>query len=82
MSGKCSVKIEFRKRNSVIYRNKIRKTFQSVYKRGGLRTGMRLNVTGNHINTMPLCRMCGFQHGIGFAYTCGISEKYFQMSSV
>ena len=39
-------------------------------------TGVRFNVTCNNINTAPLCRMCGFQHGIGFAYACGISEKY------
>ena len=82
MPGKRSVKIKFRKSNSVIFRNKIRETFQSVYKCGGLRTGVWLNVTGNDINTMLLCRMGGFEHSIGFADSCGIAEKDFQMSAI
>ena len=44
MPSKRSIKIKFRKSNSVIFRNKIRKTFQPVYKCRGLRTGVRFNV--------------------------------------
>ena len=54
-AGKGCIKIEFRKSNSVIFRNKIRKAFQSVYKCGGLRTGVWFDVTGNDINTASLC---------------------------
>ena len=34
------------------------------------------------VHTMPLYRMSCFQHSIGFADSCGIAKKDFQMSSV
>ena len=52
--------------------------FQSCQKRHCIRTEMRLHIAYHHIFAVSLRLLGGFQHGIGFAYAGGVTEKDFQ----
>ena len=76
-----SVQVKFAQRHVFVFHAQRRQLFQSLQQGERIRTRVRLDVSGHNVGSRRECRVCGFQHGVGFSHARSIAEEYLQSAA-